>query len=1294
MIRSKFVALPVALALGFAMVGANPALAARTDPNPTPSELAHAATARQAGTEGAVLLDNPGAGLPVPTSQPIALYGVGAYKTVKGGTGSGDVNNRYTITVRQGLEAAGYTLTQSPDYWDAMVYKIDNLPSGGGGFMGGSIDYAAGEVALTEATVQPTAPTDTALFVVARNSGEGADRSSGAGDYLLTDTELANLKLLGETYKKVAVILNVGAVVDTQFFKTINAAVSDPWGGPALDTLLLMSQLGQEGGHALADLVSGAVNPSGKTVDTWASAYSYYPAAGAFANQDGISNQEDYNEGVYVGYRYFDSFYKSLNPSAPESVVNYPFGHGLSYTTFSVTTDSVTADADAVTVKATVANTGSVPGKQVVQVYFSAPTAGLDKPYQELAAYAKTDTLDPGKAQQLTLSFNTTEMSSYDEAIAAYTLKAGNYVIRVGASSRDTSAEAVLSLTKTIITEQLANEVTDQRVPAELTSDPAAFYTYPGEAAQIAAAPRVALDPAAFTTADNASPYQQSVTIPTTSPFHAVDGETIGTATALINASSSSKWEGTGAPYAAKEGETTQTVAVTGTPTLYDVVKGDATWNQLVASLSVEQLANIVQGGSTGTPSTLRAEGAAGYTTALYESLGIASMTLPDGPAGIRITQEYTAGGTTYYQYATDVPIGTALAQTWNRALIGEIGELIGAELGEYGGTLWLAPGMNIHRDPLNGRNFEYYSEDPLVSGLTAAAETAGVQATPGVGVTLKHYAGNNQETSRSGGNSTINERALREIYLKGFEIAVKSAQPMAIMSSYNKINGTCVAGDYDLLTDLLRGEWDFAGLVMTDWGGCGPFLDNMYAGNDLIEPGGAVSASILSILQTEPNIDRFGLPAWRETAGMGWGGAPGATTFSIDSGNFAMAAGGSLSRTTTVDSSIIGATLASGTASGGGWGGGAVTVTPRAPFTSVQEAYEHVETLLSATDQHLTAAQKAAVTVSDVVGAPPAVTEFKVTFTGDFSTPMRLGDMQRSAQRILKTVSQSAPFAELAQIQGVSGITVVPYTSQFTDLATYVTASAGAVTDAPEPVDPPAQSKDALATAIAVAQAVTSSAAFTPATWAALQSALAAAQDVVDNPAATQAEVDAASAAVLDALGALAPSDATAAIEATLDAIQASIAALDAARGADRTALLAAIAALQRSIAALAAVPGHDFTAMEAALAAIQKSVAELAGGGQAPVAKPAVKAGTVQISGTAKVGKKLSAKTAKWTAGVKYTYKWYANGKAIKQAKAKSLKLTKAQAGKKITVKVKAKKAGHTSASKTSKATKRVKK
>lgn len=1033
--------------------GASVAQAATTNPAPSALEKADAVLSQQAATEGMVLLENHDNALPMATSGNVALFGVGAYRTVKGGTGSGDVNNRSNVTVRQGLEAAGYNVTTSPAYWNAMTSAYDTkYGTGPASLFGPAVDYSSVEQQLTASSRKPTAPTDTAIYVLARNSGEGADRSSGKGDFQLGSTERDDIELLGQTYKHVIVVLNSGGVVDTSFFKEINAAEHDPAGGTALDSLLLMSQAGEQGGAALVQVLDGEVSPSGKLTDTWASKYDYYPASATFGDADGNHDSESYSEGQYIGYRYFDSFYKKIgadNGVDPASVVNYPFGYGLSYTDFDITPLSVTADMDTVKVRARVTNVGKTySGKDVVETYASAPQTGLDKPYQQLTGYAKTDDLAPGASQQVTISFDTSSMASFDASgdSPKWTLDKGEYVVRIGDSSRNTQVAARIELGSDTATELVNHETTDESPTSDLTSDPANFYSYPAEAAQLAAAPKLTLDTAGYQAKDDRSAYEQNVDVDNTSPYYAYDGSKISSTTAYVD-QGQTDWENTGAPYAPKTGESVEKVTTDPSNTLYDVASGKITMNQFVAGLSVEQMGNIVEGASTSgtTPSAI---GAAGYTTAKYESLGIPGMALSDGPAGLRLTQQIASTPKTY-QYETAWPVGTMLAQTWNRDLVKKVGEAVGKEMVDAGVTLWLAPGMNLHRDPLNGRNFEYYSEDPLVAGLTAAATTLGVQSNPGVGVTIKHYAFNNQETNRNAVDSVVSETAARELELRAFQIAVTTAQPMAVMSSYNKIDGTWAAEDYDTLTDILRGEWGFKGLVMTDWGGSHDATATMYAGNDLIEPGNNPGDIIKTIRKAPPTIDVTGLPAYTKTT---FATVPAFNTTTLAVNGFTLAAGGGQTLSTTVDSTTdLSKTLSTNVVYDAIFN---QTTSPVPGYASVNDAYNAVQTLLN--DPAVMPAQKAAIAITDVVHQDPSdasspVTSYTVTLTGDYSTvfPMRLGDLQRSVSRILTIVMQSAPFEQLAKNQGVSGVTAKSYDAQF-DLPSILGSSVGSVVKAP----------------------------------------------------------------------------------------------------------------------------------------------------------------------------------------------------------------------------------------------------
>ncbi len=806
-------------------------------------EVRNMERARKVASQGMVLLENAGA-LPLKAeTKKVALFGNGARRTIKGGTGSGDVNSREVVNVEQGLEAAGITVTTKgwldrydrvadgaqAEYYASFRKKLAEL---GGAAIMELFNNPFKEPAVIPVTKEDmdASETDTAVYIVSRNSGEGKDRAPVRGDFELFEEEEEAIRTLVSYYRNVIVVLNVGGVLDTRFLRQT----------PGIGAVLLMSQAGNIGGYALADVLLGKVTPSGHLTTTWAEQYADYPGAMNFSHVNGDVNDEYYREGIYVGYRYFDTF--GVTPA-------YPFGYGRSYTDFSMECKSVTVDGNQVTVTVEVTNTGSVySGREVVQVYYSAPQGALEKPYQELAAYAKAKLLAPGEKQVLTIGYQVTEMASYSEAKAAYVLEPGVYYVRVGEHSRATKVAAALVLEKEVVTEQLANYLKLDVEMEEISAAGASPYTYEGEEAEKAAAPRLAIDAAKL-------------------PCFTAVYSPIGA------------------------GEQPEPDNGAHKITMDEVMAGTYTLDELVNQLTVEEMATLSVGtarGGLGGESVIGSAsaacpGAAGDTTSLMLSdRNIRNMILADGPAGLRLSthfivdhdgNEIPGAGTAaipgmealipdpvipedavhYYQYCTAIPIATLLAQTWDVDAIAEAGDIVGEEMEELGVTLWLAPGMNIHRNPLCGRNFEYYSEDPLIAGMCAMADTLGVQKHPGVGTTIKHFAFNNQEDNRMHVNSHVSERAAREIYLKGFEIAVKRSQPMSIMTSYNLVNGLHTANSYELLTAIARQEWGFKGFVMTDWGTTGviemePGKTFKYgssnaagcvkAGNDLTMPG------------------------------------------------------------------------------------------------------------------------------------------------------------------------------------------------------------------------------------------------------------------------------------------------------------------------------------------------------------------------------------------------------------------------------------------------------------------------
>lgn len=785
-----------------------------TNPEIQPWEMKHRQIAREAAAEGIVLLKNEDHVLPLKEGSAVALYGAGAGRTIKGGTGSGDVNERERVSIWQGMKNAGYEIT-SEDWirsYDEIYEKArqnwkNDIVKRAGGNGGEVLNFF--DVYSTTPFIMPTGDpvkkpadgenTDTAIYVISRVAGENADRNTAGGDYYLKEDEHQMLTDICAYYKDVIVVVNAGGQVDLSFmdeFENIKA-------------LLAIVQPGMEGGNAFADVISGKVNPSGKLVDSWAYKYEDYPNAATFSHNNGNVEKEFYEEGIYVGYRYFDTF---------KVPVRYGFGFGLSYTAFSMGNYKVekAEKENGIKVSVCVKNTGDVAGKEVVQAYVSLPGGKLEKEAHCLAAYAKTELLQPGQEQTVTLEIPAERLTSYDEENAAYILEKGFYGICVGNSLESAELIGGVQLDETAVVEKVKNLFAEQDELKELEQET-------GKTSQREAA-------------------QKSMAAEKQLPVLEMKAADFETKEVVYK----------------KNSELADPEAM-----------------EFVNTLSVEELINLAagdpgkaQGGNLGAAG-ISVPGSAGETHRCAIEKGLASIVLADGPAGLRLMKYYHVNegkivsmpfefsleggifydgatdlpGERYYQYCTAIPVGTMLAQTWNTGLIEKVGAMIGKEMERFNVTLWLAPGMNIHRNPLCGRNFEYYSEDPYIAGTIAAAMTNGVQSNYGCGTTIKHFACNNQEDNRMGSDSILSERTIRELYLKGFEIAVKESQPLSIMTSYNLINGVHAANNYDLCTDVARNEWGFQGAIMTDWtttekdetctaSGC------MRAGNDLVMPG------------------------------------------------------------------------------------------------------------------------------------------------------------------------------------------------------------------------------------------------------------------------------------------------------------------------------------------------------------------------------------------------------------------------------------------------------------------------
>lgn len=837
---------------------------ALTSPEVTELEKKNQAVVRSLAAECMVLMKNDGA-LPLKKSGKIAMYGNGVRHTIKGGTGSGDVNTREVINIEQGMQAAGFTVSSKEwlDAYDALYEQsVKDYMKGIYEMAGEHKDWVIGLMfehpffepdtpVITEEDVK-AADTDTAIYVITRNSGEGKDRINRKGDYRLTEEEERAIRFLAEHFEKCIVLLNIGGVMDMSVIDSI----------PGVNAVLLVGQTGNIGGYVVADALTGVRLPSGKLTDTWAKRYEDYPSSAEFSSNNGNTDDEYYKEGIYVGYRYFDTF--GVEPA-------YCFGYGLNYTTFSTKPVGVKADGTRITVSAEVQNTGDIyAGREIVQVYITAPAGRLEKPYQELVAFGKTKELKPGEKEILRISFDAGSMASYDVSDAAWKLEKGEYIVRVGSSSRNTVIAARLSLAKTVVTSQLKNLFALDVKLDELSQSEE----------QTSADGRNSICVA---------PQKDSTTvIAGTVDAVVLNPDSFVTATVTYDLPRQT--------YTDKRPEEKLT--------LTDVRDGRATLEELIAQLTVKEMTELcvgrfgdihAQSGMIGSSSAAVPGAAADTVSTLIESRGIPNMILADGPAGLRLYPHFKAtpegkllpGGEVfgldytpfpedtpadavdYYQYCTAIPIAWTLAQSWDMELFEKLGRAVGEEMKRFHVHFWLAPGMNIHRNPLCGRNFEYYAEDPLLSGKCAAAMTLGVQSFPGQGTTIKHFVGNNLEDNRQFNNSHISERALREIYLKGFEIAVKESQPYSIMTSYNLLNGTHTANHYELVQNVARDEWGFEGAVMTDWfttqdmsGGVKKAYPHSSAvqcirvGNDLIMPGCELNVSdILAAMEKGEEI-------------------------------------------------------------------------------------------------------------------------------------------------------------------------------------------------------------------------------------------------------------------------------------------------------------------------------------------------------------------------------------------------------------------------------------------------------
>lgn len=747
--------------------------------NVTGSE-AHIALSREAAQEGMVLLKNEGELLPFSSGVRLALFGKGTIDYVKGGGGSGEVATAYVRNLYEGLKIKEEEGKVRLFHELPCFYEQEMKRQYAEGAMPGMSREPEVPAALLEAA---KAYTDTAVVTISRFSGEGWDRKCQVneegyelyeeevrqmelsarifeeGDFYLTAGEKKLIETVKENFGKIIVVLNIGGMMDTVWFKDCKE----------IGAVLLAWQGGMEGGLAMADILCGDVNPSGKLTDTFAASLEDYPFADDFHKS---VEYVEYTEDIYVGYRYFETL-----PDAWHKV-NYPFGFGLSFTSFAIELLEAAKRDGKIAMQILVTNVGRRAGKEVVQVYYQAPQGRLFKPARQLAAFAKTKELEAGESELLQINFAVRDMASYDDlgkvCASAYVLEEGDYRFYVGNSVRNVQESAfVYSLEKPVVVERLSARVVPMALERRLLAD-GSFEVLPQ----------------GVPVEEEGLPRQDKKSLEAYAP--AVRGRARIAFAELWN----------------------QEV-----PKLLDVAEGKRSMAELLAALSDEDLIHLLGGQpNTGVACT--------FGIGNLEEYGIPNVMTTDGPAGVRIAPDREICTTAF-------PCATLIACTWNTKLAEQIGRAAAKEVKENNLAIWLAPAVNIHRNPLCGRNFEYYAEDPLVAGKMGAAMAKGIQSLH-IGACVKHFACNNKETNRKDSDSRISERALREIYIKAFEIIVKEAAPYMIMSSYNLINGVQASENKELITDILRGEWGYQGVVTTDWWSHGEHYREIKAGNDV----------------------------------------------------------------------------------------------------------------------------------------------------------------------------------------------------------------------------------------------------------------------------------------------------------------------------------------------------------------------------------------------------------------------------------------------------------------------------
>lgn len=718
--------------------------------------------ARRVAADGMVLLRNENRALPLEEGTKVALFGRMQNHYYRSGTGSGGmVNAPINVTIAEAFEQEKNITTDAELRAEYEAWEKENPYQLNKGW--GAEHWSQEEMPLTKELAENYAAiNDAAVVIIARTAGEDRDNSGEEGSFALRSSEEQMLETVCAAFSRVIVILNIGNVIDMKFIEKYKP-----------QAVLLGWQGGMMGAYATLDVLTGRVNPSGCLADSVALEVTDYPSDKDF----GDLQRDIYREDIYVGYRYFETFAKER--------VLYPFGFGLSYTEFDIKNDAVIYDGKKAVVKATVANSGDMAGAKVVQVYVEAPQGKLGKPARVLAGFKKTSVLAVGASETVEIEIDNKAMASFDDIgviCSGFVMEQGEYKLYVGANVRDAKEAGAFVLNEDVIVERLASAmkpaVAYERMKPMLVGEQKNIACNPDEEKmqENGCAKR-----STAICADSGMNQYEIVWEKT--PLRT--GETVKKAAKEI-------------PYAPGK-----------VRNFSEVARGTATMEEFLAGVPNADLCSIARGeGMRSEKVTPGTASAFGGVNGHLKELGVPCGCCDDGPSGMRLD----CG-----QKALSLPNGTMIACTFDPQLVEELYTMTGIEMRKNKVDVLLGPGMNIHRHPYNGRNFEYFSEDPLLTGKMAAAQIRALHSV-GVDGTLKHFCGNNQETRRHSLDSVVSERALREIYLKGFEIAVKESDAHFVMTTYGRVNGMWTSNEYELTQVILREQWGFDGMVMTDW--------------------------------------------------------------------------------------------------------------------------------------------------------------------------------------------------------------------------------------------------------------------------------------------------------------------------------------------------------------------------------------------------------------------------------------------------------------------------------------------